>query len=129
MPATTYEENLLQNFRFKGAGYTPPGTWYLALFTSAPSAAGGGTECSDGNYARQPITWGTVATGVAPSGADITFGGAGGFAGAYTVHYFAIFDAVSGTNMRIRGTVDINVSVLANQQFVVTTGNLTDSFA
>jgi hypothetical protein len=129
MPATTYEQNLLQNFRFKGGTYTPPDTWYLALMTTAPQADGSGTECADANYERQAITWGTVASGAAPSGADIVFGGAGGFAASYTVHYFALFDADTGGNMRARSTTDINVAVAANQQFKVASGDLTDTLA
>jgi hypothetical protein len=36
--------------------YSIPGTVYLALFTAAPTEAGGGTEVSGGSYTRVSIT-------------------------------------------------------------------------
>lgn len=33
-----------------------PCTYYFAIFTSTPNAAGGGTEVSGGSYARVPVT-------------------------------------------------------------------------
>jgi hypothetical protein len=47
-------------------GYAPPAQ-YVALFTAVPSDAGGGTEASGGNYARQQITQ-AAASWAAPSG-------------------------------------------------------------
>ncbi|MCI4463680.1 MAG: hypothetical protein JHC30_05885, partial [Caldisericum sp.] len=35
--------------------YTPPATVYIALFTVAPTDAGGGTEVSGGGYARVAV--------------------------------------------------------------------------
>lgn len=39
-----------------GTNYTPPATVWMALYTVAPTEAGGGTECSGGSYARVSIT-------------------------------------------------------------------------
>ena len=36
--------------------YTVPTTLYLALYTTAPTSAGGGVEVSGGSYARVAIT-------------------------------------------------------------------------
>ena len=33
-----------------------PATWYLALFTVAPTNSGGGTECTGGSYVRKAVT-------------------------------------------------------------------------
>lgn len=51
-----YLENKLIDFLFRGQAYTPPATLYFALFTSAPSDAGGGTEVSGGSYSRIGVT-------------------------------------------------------------------------
>ena len=49
------EDELLDHV-FGGADYTRPTTLYLALYTAAPSDAGGGTECAGGSYARASVT-------------------------------------------------------------------------
>ena len=39
-----YVENKLIDWMLRGQAFTPPATVYVALFTSAPADAGGGTE-------------------------------------------------------------------------------------
>lgn len=48
------EDELLDHV-LGNAAYTAPANVFLGLFTVAPSDAGGGTECSAGNYARKQI--------------------------------------------------------------------------
>ena len=50
-----YLANKLIDFVFRGQSYTWPANLYDALYTSAPSNAGGGTEVSGGGYARAMI--------------------------------------------------------------------------
>lgn len=50
---TRYGEKALLKHMFKVAPYTVPTHLTIALFTVAPSQAGGGTECADANYLRQ----------------------------------------------------------------------------
>jgi hypothetical protein len=53
----------LLNFLLRGTSMGTPaaaGNWYAALFTSAPTAAGGGTECAYTNYARIPLVVGST---------------------------------------------------------------------
>lgn len=50
-----YLENKLLDYVFRGQAFTPPATVYVALFTAAPSDAGGGTEVSGGSYARVAV--------------------------------------------------------------------------
>ena len=45
-----YLENKVVGHVFGGAAYTAPATLYVALYTSAPSDTGGGTEVSGGGY-------------------------------------------------------------------------------
>lgn len=47
-----YLENKIVDWLFRGQTYTPPTGLYVALYTAAPSDAGGGTEVSGNNYAR-----------------------------------------------------------------------------
>lgn len=50
-----YLENALVDWFLRGQALTPPATVYVALFTAAPSDAGGGTEVSGGSYARVAV--------------------------------------------------------------------------
>ena len=47
-----YWQNTIIDYLLRGQTYTPPTTLYIALFTVAPTQAGGGTEVSGGSYAR-----------------------------------------------------------------------------
>jgi hypothetical protein len=53
---TDYLANKLIDLIFRGQAYTWPATVYEALFTAAPTNAGGGTEVSGGSYARVALT-------------------------------------------------------------------------
>jgi hypothetical protein len=50
------QNKLIIDALFRAQTYTFPSTLYVALFTSAPTAAGGGTEVSGGSYARVAVT-------------------------------------------------------------------------
>ena len=54
--ASDYLEDILFNWYFRGVAHTPPATFYVGLFTAAPTDAGGGTEVTGGGYARAAIT-------------------------------------------------------------------------
>jgi hypothetical protein len=98
---TQYLKDELLDHVYRNNAYTSPTTVYVGLFTSAPSHAGGGTEVSAGDYAREAATFG------APSGAGATrqianssivdFGTTTNNWG--TVTHFALFDAASAGNM------------------------------
>ena len=64
MSFSNYLEDAVLNHVFGGSSYTAPTTLYVALFTSAPSDTGGGTEVSGGAYARQTGAF-TVSSGTA----------------------------------------------------------------
>lgn len=103
-----YLENKLLDHVFGATAYTAPGTLYLALFTSAPSDAGGGTEVTGGSYARASVTNNTTNFPNAASGAKtnanaITFATATADWG--TVVAVGIFDAASAGNLIAWGTV------------------------
>lgn len=54
---SNYLRDALADHIFGGVPYTPPADFYLALFSVAPTASGGGTEVAGGGYARPVITW------------------------------------------------------------------------
>lgn len=57
MAITTYQANKLNDFLFGGTSFTPSGTYYLGLSTTAINANGGGaTEPAGGGYARVAVT-------------------------------------------------------------------------
>ena len=94
-----------------GPDFTHPATIYVALYTVAPTSAGGGTEVSGGAYARvsatnNSTTW-PAATGGGPAtkanGIAITFPTATVAWG--TVVAFGIFDAASAGNGLYWGTL------------------------
>lgn len=80
--------------------YTIPSVW-VALFTAAPSDAGGGTECTGGSYARKSTAaadW-VAATSATPSvsanATVITFVTPTGSWGTAT--HFALMSSLAGT--------------------------------
>lgn len=95
-------ENEILDHVFGAAAYTAPATVYVALFTSAPSDSGGGTEVSGGSYARVAVTnnatnFPAASGGAKSNGTVITFPAPTANWG--TVTHFAIFDAASAGNM------------------------------
>lgn len=92
--SNTFETRVLQ-FVFTAGAVTRPSAWYLGLFTTAPSEAGGGTEISGGSYARQTVAF-SVTGDTASNSASIEFPEATASWG--TITHVAVFDAVSGGN-------------------------------
>lgn len=104
----------LNNY-FNGAPvYQFPPTIYIALFTSAPTSAGGGTEVAAGGYARLAITCNAANFPVSVA-REIDNAVAFAFAQAAqawgTIVAWAAFDALAGGNMLYFGTVTPNKTV------------------
>ena len=57
-----YLETKLLDHTFRNVAYTSPSAVYLALYTTAPTDAGGGTELSGNAYARQAVTFAVSGT-------------------------------------------------------------------
>lgn len=108
--ASDYLEDILFNWYFRGVAHTPPATFYVGLFTAAPTDAGGGTEVTGGGYARAAITratgsW-TAASGGNGSGTNVSALSYGTTTGVWgTVVAFGIFDAASSGNLLVWDTV------------------------
>ena len=99
-----YAENLILNWLMKNTG-SAPSTTHLALFTSAPNDAGGGTEVSGNGYARQAVTWATASGtgGTTSNSTEETFTASGGNFG--TVTHIGIFDAATSGNLLWHGAM------------------------
>lgn len=122
------------NSALGATAWTPPTNVYIALFTIAPSGAGGGTEVSGGGYARVAVANTTTnwpaASGIPPTknnGAAFVFPTA--TAGWSTVVAFAIFDAASAGNLLYWGTLNVakTVSTGDTLQFGIGAITITES--
>lgn len=99
MSKTDYAENKVLDLLNGKAAFSLP-TVYLALFTAAPSDAGGGTEVSGGSYARKATAasdWTAASAGSSSNATVLSFPAASANWG--TVTHWATFDAASGGNM------------------------------
>jgi hypothetical protein len=96
---SNYGENLVLTWLLTNGSATRPTSWFIALYTVAPGAGGGGTEVSGGSYARQAVTF--TVSGTAPTEASnsvaVEFPTATANWG--TVVAAAIFDASTSGNM------------------------------
>lgn len=116
---TNYMENKIVDWLLRAQALTPPAIFYVALFTTAPGETGGGVEVSGGAYARVAIT-GSLANwaGTQGPGTTAVSSGTGGqtsnngvitfpapTANWGSVTHWALFDAATGGNMWLFGTL------------------------
>ena len=90
-------EVLILNYLMTAESVTRPTAWYVALYTGAPSDAGGGTEVSGSGYSRKTVTWAVASgTGGTTSNSNVpTWTASGGAFG--TVTHIGIHSASSGS--------------------------------
>lgn len=117
-----YLENEILDHILGTEAFTMPSGSYLALFTAAPSDAGGGTELSGNGYARQDVTWGAAASAVAANTSSHTFTASGGDWG--TITHWAIFDAATTGNMLLHGALDASKAITDGQSLIFSAGDL-----
>ena len=125
-----YLENKILDHVLGGGDYTRPATVYVALYTVAPTDAGGGTEVSGGSYARVAVTnnstnWPAASSGSKSNGTAISFPAATANWG--TVVAFGIFDAASGGNLLYWGTLSASKAVNNGETASFAAGQLTIS--
>lgn len=109
-----YLENKVVGHVFGGSAYTAPATLYVALYTSAPSDTGGGTEVSGGAYARQTAAF-TVTNDTASNTSAIEYPTATANYG--TVVAVGIFDASSSGNLLAYGNLTTSKTVSTGDVF------------
>ncbi len=123
-----YLENKILDHVLGGSDYTRPSTVYIALYTTAPTDAGGGVEVSAPSYTRKSATnnatnWPAASSGVKTNGADIVFATAATSWG--TIVAFGIFDAVSAGNLLYWGTLTSSRLIDAGDTAFFRLGTLT----
>ena len=126
-------EAALLNHTFRTATYTKPTTVYVALFTTATTDAGGGTEVTGGAYARQALT-SADATWAAPGVAGLIDNVAAiNFPVATvawgTITHLALYDALTVGNPLFHGALTASKIIGVGDQFIVPAGNLDVSLA
>ena len=117
-----FMENKIIDHMLRNQSYTPPSTLYVALFTTATSDAGGGTEVSGGAYARQAAGLSAASGGASSNAADITFPTATADWG--TITHVALMDALTGGNMLMHSPLDASKTVNNGDTFKINAGDL-----
>jgi len=108
---STALNNKLLDHILKTTPYTVPTNIYIALYSVAPTAAGGGTELTGGGYARiVSDTWSASAAGATSNPGAITFAAATGDWSAAVA--FGIFDAITAGNFLAWGDLTVSKTVL-----------------
>ena len=105
-------ENKFLEITLKGGTAYNVTTAYLALFSTDPTDAGSGTECSWTNYARQTMTFGTVSNGSVSSSGTITFPAVVG--SNVTITHIGIYDAASSGNLLYHTPLDATKTLSAD---------------
>ena len=114
MSMSDYLEKKVMDHVFGKAAFGARSNLFVALFTVAPSDAGGGTEATGGGYARvstAPAGW-SAATGTdatVTNTAVISFPTAttGGYSAGANLVGFALYDAATAGNLMFYGPLGI----------------------
>jgi hypothetical protein len=119
-----YAEKLLLDWMMTTGSATRPTVWYVALYTTAPSDSGGGTEVSGFNYSRKPITFApaTSPDGFTSNTNSLLFTAAGGSWGTLT--HLGILDAASSGNLLWHGALTANRTILDGDSLEFLSGDI-----
>ncbi len=121
---TDYSEDLVLDWLLTAGSATRPTSWYVALYTVAPTDTGGGTEVSGGSYVREAITFSVSGTApaTATNSADIEFPEATANWG--TVVAAGVFDASTGGNLLAYSNLTTSKAVSTGDVLRFNTGAL-----
>lgn len=119
-----HAEKLLLDWLMTTGTAARPTEWYVALYTAAPSDAGGGTEVSGANYSRQAVTFAaaTSPTGTTSNTNELIFTASAGDFG--TVTHIGIHDAASGGNLLWHGALAASKTINDGDALVFAIGNI-----
>lgn len=119
-----YAEKLLLDYSMTTGSVTRPTAWYVALYTSAPTDAGGGTEVSSGGYARKPVTFAAATSGAGTTSntGDVSWTASGAAFG--TVVAIGIFDALSSGNLLWHGNMTASKTIADGDTLEFSAGNI-----
>jgi hypothetical protein len=119
---TNDAENRVLNHLCLKTAWTPTSPLRAALFTTAPTESGGGTEVIGNAYARTAITWGTATTGSITNSAAVLFPVATGNWGIVAI---AIFDSAAAPVMIWYGNASATKVIETGDQYSLPIGSLT----
>ena len=109
---STALHNKLIDHILKTTPYTVPTNIYVALYSVAPTIAGGGTELTGNGYARKVHnSWDVAAAGASENTGAIAFAAASGGDWSAAVA-FGLFDAITGGNFLGWGDLTTSRTVL-----------------
>ena len=119
-----YAEKLLLDWMMTSGSATRPTSWYVALYTAAPSDSGGGTEVSGNGYSRQSVTFAAASTpgGTTSNSGAVTFTAAGGSWG--TISHIGIFDASTSGNLLWHGAMTASKTIADGDTLEFAIGNI-----
>ena len=120
---SNYLENALLNAVLRNTSYTSPTTCYVGLFTSDPTDAGSGTECTGGSYARIAVAFNAPSNGVCTNSANVIFNQATDNWG--TISHIGLHDAVTTGNLLFHTILDSSKAIATDDIFQISSGNLT----
>ena len=124
---SNYLENAVINAVLRNTSYTSPSTVYVALFTTDPTDADTGTECSGTNYIRQAVTFGAPSNGASTNSAVIDFPQAGSAWG--TITHIGIRDALTVGNLLYHTPLDTSKTIANGDVFRIASAALSVTLA
>lgn len=130
--ASNYLRDALNDHVHGGSAFSPPATYYFALMTAMPTAAGGGTEVTGGSYARVSVTnnssnFPAASAGSKQNGNAIDWGTASANWG--TILGVAWYDASSGGNLIGFAFLTVASVVNSGQPFKINANGATFNYA
>jgi hypothetical protein len=119
-----YAEKLLLDWMMTTGSATRPTTWYVALYTAAPSDSGGGTELSGNGYGRESVSFnaGSSPGGTTSNSGAVTFTASGGSWGSVT--HLGIFDASTSGNLLWHGALTAAKTIADGDSLQFSIGNI-----
>jgi len=115
MSFTTYTEDKVLDHIVKNTSFTSPAAVYVALYTTATTSAGGGTECIGSGYTRKLMGFTTATSGATENNGDVEFPAATGSWG--TITHTALLDASSGGNMLMETALTASKTISSGDVF------------
>lgn len=123
----TSDANGILDRIFSAAVYTPPASYFIALYSAAPTDAGGGTELAGNGYARVEVVnnaanFPAAAARAKSNGTAITFPVA---TGAWaTAVAFGMHSAAVGDTLVAWGNLTVPVTVAKGEIKIFAVGDL-----
>jgi len=124
---SNYLENALINATLRATTFTSPTTVYVGLYTSDPTDANSGTECTGGSYARKSATFASPSNGASSTSADITFDQATSSWG--TISHIGILDALTSGNLLYHTPLTTSKAIDTGDIFKIASGSLSVTLA